>query len=217
MMELNRYIDHTLLKPTATPEEIRQVCREGKTYHFASVCVNPCYVSLAREELAGSDVKVCSVVGFPFGANTTAVKLAETAGALADGAQEIDMVIPVGRLLAGDEQGVLEEVQLITQMVHSRGGTIKVIVETCYLNEEQIASACRIVEQSGADFIKTSTGYGSRGATAEDIRLFRKYLKTPVKMKAAGGIRTRADCEMYLALGCERLGSSSGVKIMEEA
>lgn len=214
-MELNRYIDHTLLKPYATAPELVRICDEAKRYHFASVCVNPCNVALVAKELAGSDVKVCSVVGFPFGTHTTAVKLAETQGALADGAQEIDMVINVGKLLEGDEDYVQQEVSALADACHEKGALLKVIIETCYLDEARIAAMCRIVEDADADFIKTSTGYGTRGANLEDIALFKQYLKKPAKMKASGGIRTREDAEKYVAMGCERLGTSNGIAIVE--
>ena len=167
--------------------------------------------------LAGSGVKTCSVIGFPFGTHTTAIKVAEAEGALADGADEIDMVINVGRLLDGDEAYVQAEVAALVEACHSRGALLKVIIETCYLNEEQIAAMCRIVEDTGADFIKTSTGYGSRGAEPHDIELFKKYLKKPAKMKASGGIRTTKDAQMYVDMGCARLGTSNGVQIMEGA
>ncbi len=209
------YIDHTLLKPTATRAQLIRVCEEAKQYGFASVCVNPCNVALVAGQLAGSPVKVCSVVGFPFGTHTTQVKLEETRAALADGAQEIDMVINVGRLLDGDEAYVQAEVQALAEACHRAGALLKVIVETCYLEERQIAAMCRIVEDTGADFIKTSTGYGTRGASPEDIRLFKKYLKKPALIKASGGIRTAQDAQMYLELGCARLGTSSGVAIVD--
>lgn len=209
------YIDHTLLKPTATRAQLIRVCEEAKQYGFASVCVNPCNVALVAGQLADSPVKVCSVVGFPFGTHTTQVKLEETRAALADGAQEIDMVINVGRLLDGDEAYVQAEVQALAEACHRAGALLKVIVETCYLEERQIAAMCRIVEDTGADFIKTSTGYGTRGASPEDIRLFKKYLKKPALIKASGGIRTAQDAQMYLELGCARLGTSSGVAIVD--
>ena len=214
-MELNRYIDHTLLKPFATKEEIVRLCREARQYQFASVCVNPCNAAVAARELEGSGVKVCCVVGFPFGTHTTVVKIAEAAGALADGAQEIDMVINVGRLLEGDEGYVQAEVQALADVCHAKGALLKVIVETCYLNEAQIAAMCRIVEETGADFIKTSTGYGSRGASPEDIALFKKYLKKPAGMKASGGIRTAQEARAYVEMGCRRLGTSNGVAILQ--
>ena len=214
-MELNQYIDHTYLKPFATAGDIVRRCNEAKQYRFASVCVNPCNVPLVAKELAGSGVKVCSVVGFPFGTHTTAIKLAEAAEAIENGADEIDMVINVGRLLEGDQEYVQAEVAALCELCHNRGKLLKVIIETCYLNEEQIAAMCRIVEDTGADFIKTSTGYGTRGASQEDIRLFRKYLKKPANIKASGGIRTAADAKAYIALGCSRLGTSNGREIVE--
>jgi len=216
-MKLNQYIDHTYLKPFATAADIIQRCDEAKKYHFASVCVNPCNVPLVAKELAGSGVKVCSVVGFPFGTHTTAIKTAEAREAIENGADEIDMVINIGKLLEGDEDYVQKEVAALCGLCHDKGRLLKVIVETCYLNEEQIAAMCRIVEETGADFIKTSTGYGTRGASPDDIKLFRKYLKKPAKMKASGGIRTAADAEAYVALGCSRLGTSNGREIVEGA
>lgn len=215
-MELNQYIDHTYLKPFATQAEIVTKCQEARKYGFASVCVNPCNVALVARELNGSGVRVCSVVGFPFGTHTTRMKAEETQEAIALGADEIDMVINVGRLVEGDEAYVEDEVRELVRICHAHGKCLKVIVETCYLNEAQIAAACRIVESAGADYIKTSTGYGTRGAAPQDIELFKKYLRVPAKMKASGGIRTLEDAQMYIGLGCSRLGTSNGVGIMEE-
>lgn len=210
-----QWIDHTILRPTATTADLTRVCAEAKCYGFASVCVNPCNVAQVATLLAGSNVKTCSVVGFPFGTHTRAVKLAEAEGALRDGAQEIDIVIHIGKLLDGDTAYVETEVRDLTNVCHAAGALIKVIVETCYLNEQQIATMCRIVEQAGADFIKTSTGYGTRGASEQDIILFKKYLKKPALIKASGGIRTPHDAKKYIDMGCARLGTSSGVAIME--
>ena len=162
-MELNKYIDHTLLKPTASEKDIIKICNEAKEYHFASVCVNPCNVSLVRKELKGSDVKVCSVISFPFGASSTEVKVEEAKKAIEAGAEEIDMVINVGKLLEGDLEYTQNEVSAITKACHEKNVLLKVIVETCYLEEKNIADICAIIEKAGADFIKTSTGYGSRG------------------------------------------------------
>lgn len=215
-MELNQYIDHTYLKPFATQAEIVTKCQEARKYGFASVCVNPCNVALVARELNGSGVRVCSVVGFPFGTHTTRMKAEETQEAIALGADEIDMVINGGRLVEGDEAYVEDEVRELVRICHAHGKCLKVIVETCYLNEAQIAAACRIVESAGADYIKTSTGYGTRGAAPQDIELFKKYLRVPAKMKASGGIRTLEDAQMYIGLGCSRLGTSNGVGIMEE-
>ena len=214
-MELNKYIDHTLLKPNAVEAEIVTLCKEAKEYHFASVCVNPCNVALVKKELAGSDVMTCSVIGFPFGTQTTQVKCAETEQALKDGADEIDMVINIGKLLEGNTSYVEKEIAVLASICHAKKAHLKVIVETCYLSEKDIANVCVAVEQAGADFIKTSTGYGSRGASLEDITLFKKYLKKDTKIKASGGIRSREDALKYIEAGCSRIGTSSGVKIIK--
>ena len=213
-MDLNKYIDHTLLKPNAVETEIIALCKEAKEYHFASVCVNPCNVALIKKELAGSDVMTCSVIGFPFGTQTTQVKCAETEQALKDGANEIDMVINIGKLLEGNTDYVEKEIAALASICHSQNAHLKVIVETCYLSEKDIANVCVAVEQAGADFIKTSTGYGSRGASLEDIALFKKYLKKDTKIKASGGIRSREDALKYIEAGCARIGTSSGIKII---
>ncbi|MEL3911539.1 deoxyribose-phosphate aldolase [Treponema pedis] len=213
-MEINKYIDHTLLKPTALESDIIKICDEAKQYKFASVCVNPCNVKLVAKELKGSDVKVCSVISFPFGTSSTEIKVAEAKQAITDGAEEIDMVINVGKLLQGDLQFTENEVTLITKTCHEKNVLLKVIVETCYLEEKNIADICSIIEKAGADYIKTSTGYGSRGASAEDIKLFKKYLKKDTKIKASGGVRTRADADTYISLGCSRIGASSGIAIV---
>lgn len=214
-MKINRFIDHTLLKPFATHDQLKALCDEAKQYEFASVCVNPCHAAFVAKELAGSNVKTCCVVGFPFGTHLPEIKLAEAKAALRDGAQELDMVISVGHLLEGDEAYVEHEVQLLADACHKAGALLKVIIETCYLEEKHIAAMCRIVEKTGADFMKTSTGYGTRGASPEDIELFCKYLKKPAKMKASGGIRTAEDAKRYIEMGCERLGTSNGVAIMQ--
>ena len=213
-MELNKYIDHTLLKPTASEKDIIKICNEAKEYHFASVCVNPCNVLLVSKELKGSDVKVCSVISFPFGTSSTDIKVEEAKKAIEAGAEEIDMVINIGKLLEGDLEYTQNEVSAITKVCHEKNVLLKVIVETCYLEEKNIADICAIIEKAGADFIKTSTGYGSRGASVEDIKLFKKYLKKDTKIKASGGVRTREDSETYIGLGCSRIGASSGIAIV---
>lgn len=215
-MELNKYIDHTILKPMALEKDVLKICNEAKEYHFASVCVNPCHVALVKKELKGSDVKVCSVISFPFGTSTTDVKLEEAIKAIEDGAEEIDMVINVGKLLEGNLEYTQNEISRITKACHAKKVLLKVIVETCYLEEKNIADICAIIENAGADFIKTSTGYGTRGASVEDIKLFKKYLKKDTKIKASGGIRTRKDAEAYIGLGCSRIGASSGIAIVSE-
>ena len=177
--------------------------------------MNPCNVELVRDCLKGSDVKVCSVIGFPFGTHTTNIKVAEAKEAIENGADEIDMVINVAKLLEGDISYIKSEVAKLVNVCHTSGKILKVIIETCYLNEIQIAEMCRIVEETGADFIKTSTGYGTRGAIPDDIIVFNRYLKKPAKMKASGGIRTTADAKRYIELGCERLGTSNGIDIIE--
>lgn len=214
--EILSRVDHTLLTPTATWDQVRAACDAGKRFSTASVCIPPRFVKKAAEYL-GNSLKICTVVGFPNGYSTPEVKVFETEDAIRNGADEIDMVINVGRLLDGDEAYVQAEVAALVEACHSRGALLKVIIETCYLNEEQIAAMCRIVEDTGADFIKTSTGYGSRGAEPHDIELFKKYLKKPAKMKASGGIRTTKDAQMYVDMGCARLGTSNGVQIMEGA
>ena len=213
-MELNKYIDHTLLKPAASQQDIVKLCSEAKKYRFASVCVNPCNVKTAKKELNGTDVKVCSVIAFPFGTSPTEIKVKEAEQAIAAGAEEIDMVINVGKLVEGDIQFTENEVTNIAETCHKKGAVLKVIVETCYLEEKNIADVCAIIEKAGADFIKTSTGYGTRGASPEDIKLFKKYLKKNTRIKASGGIRTRADADMYINLGCSRIGTSGGVTIV---
>lgn len=213
-MELNKYIDHTLLKPTASEKDIIKICNEAKEYHFASVCVNPCNVLLVSKELKGSDVKTCSVISFPFGTSSTDIKVEEAKKAIEAGAEEIDMVINVGKLLEGNLEYTQNEVSAITKVCHEKNVLLKVIVETCYLEEKNIADICAIIEKAGADFIKTSTGYGPRGASVEDIKLFKKYLKKDTKIKASGGVRTREDAETYICLGCSRIGASSGIAIV---
>ncbi len=215
-MELNKYIDHTLLKPIAKEADIIKICDEAKEYNFASVCVNPCNVKLVAEQLKSSDVKVCSVIAFPFGANSTEIKVAEAKQAIADGANEIDMVINVGKLLENDLAYTEQDICQITKACHDGGAILKVIVETCYLEEEHIKAICEIIEKCKADFIKTSTGYGTRGASLEDIALFKKYLKGGTKIKASGGIRSKEDALKYIELGCSRIGTSSGIKIVTD-
>ncbi|CEM62020.1 deoxyribose-phosphate aldolase [Treponema phagedenis] len=214
-MEMNKYIDHTLLKPNAVEDDIIRICDEAKKYEFASVCVNPCNVAIVKKALADTTVKTCSVIGFPFGTQVSAIKLAEAEQAIADGAEEIDMVINIGKLLEGNTEFVTKEIKTIADACHKKNALLKVIVETCYLEEKNIADVCACVENANADFIKTSTGYGSRGASTDDIKLFKKYLKKDTKIKASGGIRTKADAEMYIELGCSRIGTSNGVGIIE--
>ena len=210
-------IDHTLLKATATPEQIRELCATARELGTASVCVNPCHVALAAEELKGSPVKVCTVIGFPLGANTTAVKAFETRDAIANGADEVDMVINIGWVKDGLYDKVLDEIRQIKAACG--GKLLKVIIETCLLTDAEKIEMCRVVSESGADYIKTSTGFGGGGATREDVALFKAHVAPHVKIKAAGGIADLNDAKDFIALGADRLGTSrivKAVKAMEQ-
>ncbi len=215
--ELARMIDHTILKPEAVPAEVEKVCAEALEYNFASVCVNPSYVPLVAEKLKGSEVKVCTVVGFPLGATTTASKVREAEEAIASGAHEVDMVINVGRLKAGDAGFVESDIRAVVDAAHSRATLVKVIIETCLLTDKQKDEACVIAKRAGADFVKTSTGFSKGGATAADIALMRKTVGPSTGVKASGGIRTYADALAMIENGATRIGASSGVKIVQES
>jgi len=208
-------IDHTILKPDATRADVIKVCREARQYHFASVCVNPYWVPLVRAELAGSPVKVCTVVGFPLGATSTEAKVAETAAALRAGAQEIDMVINVGALRSGDQEAVKLDIQQVVKVSHDAKAIVKVILETALLDDNQKAVACTLAKLAGADFVKTSTGFGPSGATAHDIALMRSVVGPEMGVKASGGIRTLQDLQTMKAAGASRIGASASVKIVE--
>ena len=208
-------IDHTILKPDATRADIVKVCREARQYGFASVCVNPYWVPVVRAELEGSPVKVCSVVGFPLGATSTEAKVCETAAALRAGAQEIDMVINVGALRSGDHEAVKLDIQQVVKIAHEAGAIVKVILETALLDDNQKAVACTLVKIAGADFVKTSTGFGPSGATAQDVALMRSVVGSEMGVKASGGIRTLADLKTMTAAGATRIGASASVKIVE--
>ena len=205
-------IDHTLLRADATPAAVEALCAEARRWRFASVCVNGSYVELAARELAGSGVKVCTVVGFPLGAMSSAAKAAEARDAVGRGADEVDMVLNVGRLKAGDDGYVRDDVAAVREA--AAGRTLKVILETCLLTDEEKERACRICREAGADFVKTSTGFGPAGAQLADIALFRAHLSPREEIKAAGGIRTRDAMEAFLRAGCERLGASAAVSIL---
>ena len=209
--ELFSYVDHTLLKPEATPEQIAVLCAEAAEHGTASVCVNGSYVPLAKKLLDGK-AKVCAVIGFPLGAMSTAAKAFEAAEAVRDGADEIDMVIHIGQLKAGNTDYVLEDIKAVKAAIGDH--VLKVIIETCLLTEEEKITMCRIVTESGAEYIKPSTGFSTGGATFDDVRLFAEHVGEGVKIKAAGGIRSREDMEQFLQLGASRLGTSSAVKIL---
>ena len=206
-------VDHTLLLQTSTWEEIQALCVDAMKYGTASVCIPPCYVKQAKEYM-GDRMKVCTVIGFPNGNHTTATKVFETEDAVANSADEIDMVINVGMLKAGNDAYVLDEIKAIKKAC--KGRLLKVIIETCLLTEEEKIRMCEIVTESGAEYIKTSTGFSTAGATFEDIALFAKHIGPDVKMKAAGGISSLEDAEKFIELGASRLGTSRIVKIVKE-
>jgi deoxyribose-phosphate aldolase len=208
-------IDHTILKPEATRADVIKVCREARQYNFASVCVNPYWVPLVRAELTGSPVKVCTVVGFPLGATSTEAKVAEAAAALRAGAQEVDMVINVGALRSGDHEAVKLDIQQVVKVSHEAKAIVKVILETALLDDNQKAVACTLTKLAGADFVKTSTGFGPSGATAHDVALMRQVVGPEMGVKASGGIRTLQDVQTMKAAGASRIGASASVKIVE--
>lgn len=212
--KLARYFDHTILKPTATPEDVKKICNEAKVYNFASVCVNPCYVDLTVKELAGSEVKTCTVIGFPLGAETTSLKASSAKSAVESGAEEIDMVINIGMLKSGDFEYVKNDISSVIKA--SRGKTVKVIIETCYLTEEEKIRACKLAKTAGAGFVKTSTGFGSGGATKEDVALMKKIAGNDMQVKASGGIRELKTVMEMIEAGADRIGASASVSIIKE-
>jgi deoxyribose-phosphate aldolase len=210
-----RLIDHTILRPDATRADVGKVCAEALEYQFASVCVNSFWGPLAAAALQGSPVKVCTVAGFPLGANGTAAKVAETLGALAQGALEIDMVMNIGALRGGENDIVEKDIRAVVAASHGRGAIVKVIIETALLTNEEKILACRLSQNAGADFVKTSTGFAKSGATVEDIRLMRRTVGNDMGVKASGGIRTLEDLQAMVAAGATRIGASASVKIIE--
>jgi deoxyribose-phosphate aldolase len=212
--ELAKYFDHTILKPTAMPEDVKKICEEAKKYNFASVCINPCYVELAVKKLSGSDVMTCTVIGFPLGAETTESKASAAKKAVETGADEIDMVINIGMLKSGDFEYVKNDINSVVKA--SKGKTVKVIIETCYLTDEEKIRACKLSKTAGARFVKTSTGFGSGGATKEDIALMRKISGSDMKVKASGGIRDLKTALDMIEAGADRIGASASVSILKE-
>lgn len=212
-MKLNKLIDHTLLKPEATKAQIEKLCGEAAEYDFKSVCVNPYYVKYAKELLKGSNVLVCTVIGFPLGQNTTEVKVMETKDAIQNGADEIDMVINIGALKSKDENYVLNEIKEIRNAC--KGKTLKVIIETCLLTDEEKITVCKLSKEAGADFVKTSTGFSTHGATVEDVKLMRETVGEDIGVKASGGIRDRETALKMVEAGATRLGVSAGVEIVK--
>ena len=211
---LAKKIDHTLLKPEGTPKEIISLCEEAKRYNFASVCINPCHVSLCSELLKGTEVKVCTVIGFPLGATTTEVKRFEAEQAIKNGAQEVDMVINIGMLKSGNYEYVFNDVNQVVLAAKKNNAVCKVILETALLTDEEKIKACLICKRAGADFVKTSTGFSKGGATAGDVALMKYVVGSSVGVKASGGIRSREDADAMIASGADRIGASASVKII---
>lgn len=212
-MNLAKVIDHTLLKPVATRAQIEKLCAEARQYGFASVCVNPCWVPLCAELLKNSGVAVCTVIGFPLGATTTEAKAFEASDALQNGAGELDMVLNIGALKSGDYETVRQDVRAVREA--GDDFILKVIIETSELTRDEKVKACELAAEAGADFVKTSTGFASGGATVEDVRLMKASVPSGVQVKASGGVRTRADVDAMLAAGATRVGASAGVSIIE--
>lgn len=211
-MERNKYIDHTLLKADATRKDIEKLCAEAKQYDFVSVCVNTYWVPLCTSELKDSDVSVCCVVGFPLGAMSTQAKAFETRQAVKDGADEIDMVINIGELKNGNDEAVLRDIEAVVQA--AEGAVVKVILENCLLEKEEIVRACKLCMEAKADFVKTSTGFSTGGAVLEDVRLMKETVAGKCKVKAAGGIRSKADMDAMIEAGADRIGTSAGISLL---
>lgn len=212
-MDLAKYIDHTLLKPQADQASVKTLCDEARKYGFFSVCVNPYWVPFCKKQLQGSGVKVCTVIGFPLGANTTETKVFEAKDALQNGADELDMVVNLGAVKSGDWDTVLADIEAVRNA--GKDFTLKVIIETSVLTEEEKIKTCELAAKAHADFVKTSTGFTGGGATAEDVKLMRGHVPASMQVKASGGIRTREDFDAMTAAGATRIGASAGVKILE--
>lgn len=208
-------IDHTLLKPDATADQIAQLCFEARKYKFASVCINPTHVKLCADLLKGTDVKVCTVIGFPLGATDPKVKAFEAEEAIRDGATEIDMVINIGALKAGELKLVAQDIHGVVEVGHAHGAIVKVIIETSLLTEEEKVTACLLAKEAGADYVKTSTGFAGGGATIEDVTLMRRVIGPEMGVKASGGVKTFEDAQEMVAAGATRIGASAGVKILQ--
>ncbi|MGB5818967.1 MAG: deoxyribose-phosphate aldolase [Saonia sp.] len=212
VLQLESYIDHTLLSASATISAIKKLCAEAKRYHFYAVCVNGCYISLAKKELEQTTIKLAAVIGFPLGAMSTTAKVFEATTAVQNGADEIDMVINIGWLKSGQYDQVQQEISTIKKAI---GDTVlKVIIETCYLTKEEKVKACRLTVEAGADFVKTSTGFGTAGATLADVSLMKEVVRDKVAIKASGGIKDRVTALQYIKLGVSRIGTSSGIAIV---
>lgn len=214
MTNIASYIDHTLLKPESTESQVIQLCKEAAEFKFASVCINPTWVETAAAELAGTEVKVCTVIGFPLGASTPETKAFETTDAISKGAGEIDMVLNVGALKSGNTDHVKKDIEAVVNAAKGKA-IVKVILETCLLTDEEKAAASRLSKEAGADFVKTSTGFSTGGATVEDVKLMRETVGPDLGVKASGGVRSLEDVQAMIEAGATRIGASSGVKIMQ--
>lgn len=212
-MNYNRMIDHTLLAPDATESQIKKICDEAKEHHFASVCVNPSWVSFCAKELKGTDSKVCTVIGFPLGATSTKSKEEELKQAIVDGAEELDMVINIGKLKDHQDEYVENEIHTLKQLCGNL--VLKVIIETCLLTDEEKVRVCLLAKKAGADFVKTSTGFSKGGATKEDVALMRKTVGPEMGVKASGGVRTKEDMEAMIKAGATRIGTSHGCELIK--
>ncbi|CAM1368277.1 Deoxyribose-phosphate aldolase [Tenacibaculum soleae] len=211
-MKINKYIDHTLLKATASKNDIVKLCNEAKEFNFYAVCVNGCYVELAKQELYKSDIKIAAVIGFPLGAMATEAKVFEAKNCIEKGASEIDMVINIGKLLDGENEYIENEIRSIKKAIGNN--ILKVIFETCYLSKKQIKTASELAVNAGVDFVKTSTGFGTSGATFKDVEVMKKVVKNNAQIKAAGGVRDKENAEKYINMGVTRIGTSSGVSLV---
>lgn len=208
------YIDHTLLKPEASREQVLQVAAEAREHGFASVCINPVWVSTVAEALAGSDVRTCTVIGFPLGAGTTATKVFDASRAADDGADELDMVIDIAAARAGEQERLVQDIRAVAEVAHAKGKLLKVIIETCLLQDDAKVLACRAAVEAGADFVKTSTGFNGPGAKVEDVTLMRSTVGPEIGVKASGGVRSYKDAVAMIEAGATRIGASSGVAIV---
>jgi len=215
--DITRFIDHTLLKPEATPAEIEKLCKEAQEYHFAAVCVNPPYIRQCAQLLRGTDVAVCAVIGFPLGAHTTETKVFETRQAIANGASEIDMVMNIGALKGKQDVFVRDDIRAVCDAAHQANAIVKVIIEAALLTDDEKVRACQLAKEVGADFVKTSTGFGPGGATVHDVALMSRVVSGELGVKAAGGIRTYEQAQAMIQAGATRIGASAGVKIVAEA
>ncbi|MEJ8554388.1 deoxyribose-phosphate aldolase [Tepidibacter sp. Z1-5] len=212
-MELSKYIDHTVLKAQTTEDDVKKVCKEAKEYGFFSVCINPSYIEFSKEQLKGSDVKVCTVIGFPLGANTSEVKAFETIDAIKKGADEVDMVINIGALKDKKYDYVQNDIKAVVDAADGKA-LVKVIIETCYLTDEEKKIACELAKKAGTDYVKTSTGFGTGGSTPQDIKLMRETVGANIGVKASGGVRSTEDAKAVIDAGASRIGASASISIV---